>query len=244
MFLPAFFYGDEVELKDKKQIRQHCLQMEDVGQDSLKDAGRLAEMVRRLPGYKDAKQLFVGPAPLLQQIRINALLDNKQLIMPGPGLREGFFLLQPFSVPFKDLAHAVTYKGLARYGRRLDMNNLADFQIGFFLTDLLAVDNKGGFVGDGLGFFDLSVAVLSKIGAVAEHFSCWGVSGKMQVQAEDIDLDTWDVHLNGVVTPDKIIEFGNKLCGGQEIVWQELDQKRIKKITPLWKIFQEMNSEG
>ncbi|MFA6499857.1 MAG: hypothetical protein WCV64_11075, partial [Desulfurivibrionaceae bacterium] len=60
-----------------------------------KASGKSAELVRRLERYRDAKRIFVGPTVRLQQLRINALTDGKELLVPGPGLKEGFYLLAP-----------------------------------------------------------------------------------------------------------------------------------------------------
>ncbi|MBU3937029.1 MAG: hypothetical protein KKD53_05830, partial [Proteobacteria bacterium] len=77
-----------------------------------KASGKSAEIVRRLEKYRDAKRIFVGPTARLQQIRINALTDGKELLVPAPGLKEGFYLLAPYEIPFKHLAFAVGYNGL------------------------------------------------------------------------------------------------------------------------------------
>ena len=54
---------------------------------------RAAERLRRLEVYRRAKTIMVPPDQAQLQVRINALLDGKRLIMATPGLRDGFYLL-------------------------------------------------------------------------------------------------------------------------------------------------------
>src|SRR3989339_859242 len=89
-----------------------------------KASGKSAELVRRLERYRDAKRIFVGPTARLQQIRINALTDGKELLVPAPGLKEGFYLLAPYEIPFKHLSFAVGYKGLVQYHREIAAEGL------------------------------------------------------------------------------------------------------------------------
>jgi len=200
--------------------------------------GRIAEQVRRLAAYRRAARVLFTPSPLLHQARINALVDGKELLMPGQRLREGFYLLRPYTVPFADLGHAVSYKGLARHGQRLSMEELAAVPVGLLLVDPLAVDAQGGFVGDGKGFVDLSVAILGELRALASNAEVYGVGEEAQLLSRAIALDAWDVRLAGLVTPQGLLPCtGGNLAGGR-VLWQELPEIRVRKITPLWKLWQ------
>ncbi len=77
----------------------------------------MAERLRGLDTYRAATTVFAEPVPLLHQARINLLLDGKRLVMPSPGLKQGFFLLEPFLVPFPRLPWAVSMTGAAACGR-------------------------------------------------------------------------------------------------------------------------------
>lgn len=207
-----------------------------VNEAAAPGSGRMAEQVRRLEGYRSAKRIFATPAHILRQVRINALVDGKELLMPAPGLKEGFLCIAPFKVPFSRLAYAVTPKGLADHGRRLGMDELAKTPVGLLFTDFMAVDHMGGFVGDGKGFFDLAVGVLARLGALPADAEAIGFGMDTQVLAEEISLDPWDVRLNRVVT-----EAGMMQCSGVRpavatIHWEHLTADRVRKISPLWKL--------
>lgn len=200
--------------------------------------GKIAEQVRRLAAYRRAARIFVTPSPILQQVRINALTDGKELLMPGPRLREGFYLLKPYAIPFADLGHAVSYKGLARHGRRLSMEELAAARVGLLLIDPVAVDARGGFVGDGKGFFDLSVAILGEVRALAPDAEAYGVGEAGQLLSRPLALAAWDVRLAGLITPQGLLPCAGGDLAGSRVLWPELPEIRVRKITPLWKLWQ------
>jgi len=201
-----------------------------------KASGKSAELVRRLERYREAKRIFVGPTARLQQIRINALTDGKELLVPAPGLKEGFYLLAPYEIPFKHLSYAVGYKGLVQYGRRVAVEELCQKPVGLLITDCLAVDPAGYFVGEGKGFFDLAVAILAELHGLSPDAEAYAVGEQEQILAQEIERGAWDICLNGFITPDDIARHKVGGHAEQKILWDILPPKRIRKITPLWKL--------
>lgn len=198
--------------------------------------GRAAEQVRRLEGYRAARQIYVGPAPSLLQVRINALLDGKELIMPAAGLREGFYRLLPFVIPFKELSMAVTFRGMVKHGRRLPTAELARLQLSLMVTDALAVDEEGGRLGKGTGFFDLACAIFAHYQALTPECATVGVIGEWQRQATLLPRDPWDVALSTLVSQ----EGGRVLAPAAtipEIYFDLLPPRRVRKLQPLWEIY-------
>lgn len=201
-----------------------------------KASGKSAELVRRLEKYREAKRIFVGPTARLQQVRINALTDGKELLVPAPGLKEGFYLLAPYEIPFKHLAYAVGYKGLAQYGRRVAVEELCQGPVGLLITDCLAVDPGGYFVGDGKGFFDLAIAILAELRGLAPEAEAYGLGEQAQILDQEIERGAWDIRLNGFITPEGISLSSAGTHVDRRVLWDELEPKRIRKITPLWKL--------
>ena len=199
-------------------------------------AGKSAELVRRLERYRDAKRIFVGPTARLQQVRINALNDGKELLVPAPGLKEGFYLLLPYEIPFKHLGYAVGYKGLAQYGRRVAVEELCRKPVGLLITDCQAVDTAGYFVGEGKGFFDLAVAILAEAHGLTQEAEAYGLGEKEQILAQEIERAVWDIRLNGFITAEGIVLRNPGGYADRKVLWDLLPPKRIRKITPLWKL--------
>lgn len=218
-------------MMSKEEVRAKFL-----GTPEGKASGKSAELVRRLEGYRDAKRIFAGPTARLQQIRINALTDGKELLVPAPGLKEGFYLLTPYEIPFKHLAYAVGYKGLAQYGRKVAVEELCREPAGLLITDCLAVDPAGYFVGEGKGFFDLAVAILAELHGLAPQAEAYGLGEQAQILDQEIERAAWDVRFNGFITPEGIAQRHSGGHAGQRVLWDMLPPERIRKITPLWKL--------
>jgi 5-formyltetrahydrofolate cyclo-ligase len=223
--------------KDKQRLRDEILSS---GFPVTID-GKSAEKVRGLPCYRQVRQMFVSPEPALEQIRINCLIDGKKLIMPSPGLKQGFFLLTPFTIPFRDLGYAVSMKGFAKYGKKFDMSAVKELTVDLFVTTCLNVDKGGGQLGDGNGFFDLAYSLFSVQGGVAENAAVCTVVGEEQIDTGFLPLAPWDVKADFIVTRKEIISTSAEKRASVDIFWEILPEKRIRKITPLWQLYQRKN---
>lgn len=222
----------------KENIRKELLSEIQSKLTATPSVGVIAEQLRKLEIYKQAKQLFVSPAAPLAQIRINALVDGKELIMPGAGLRDGFFLLKPYSIPFTDLGYATIYKGLSKYAQRLNQKQTAELYVDLLVTDALTVDSDGYFLGDGKGFFDLVYASLFSVGALTSQAEVFAVAVD-SIRPDTLPHDPWDIRVDGLINQDGVqhIDEGKNIQRDPKIYWDELSLDRIKRITPLWQLY-------
>ena len=204
------------------------------GPPASRFCGRIAEELRRLPVYRRAQQIFVDPAPCLKQIRLNALMDGRELVMPSPALKEGFYLLQAKTIPFTQRIQAVTPGGLNEFGRKLTLAECRNLQISLLVTSVTAWDESGNRLGGGQGFFDLSFAILTELQAISPDAVVCGVAGQSQKIAS-VPVDPWDVKMDGVITEDGIDVFANDQIEGT-LFWEQLSAKRIRKMSLLWKL--------
>lgn len=200
--------------------------------------GKTAEALRRLDAYRQTRQVFIEPTSALAQMRINALLDGKELIVPGPGLRDGFYCLKPFVVPFPKLAFAVSLKGVPVFGQLLAHQDLSRLDIGIIIAEALAVDDSGIRLGDGSGFFDLACATLNHCGAVNE--SALILAAAVPHRPELLPDDSWDVRMDGVLGAQGLQLFPHEKKM-PEIDWEQLTLQRVKKITPLWQEWKQLH---
>ncbi len=198
--------------------------------------GKIAEVLRRDEVYRKAEVVFAVPSEPLDQIRINTLLDGKDLIMPGPGLKQGFFICRPHSIPFRDMAFAVSFRGMQKFAERLDVSLLSTLQLDLMLTGAVAIDRDGMRLGDGLGFFDLTCAILAAYGAFTDRTRIYGVVEGSQFTEDALPHAPWDVRMDGVITGDGARYFEKSAAKPPEIFWDELPERRIRKIDPLWKL--------
>ncbi|MGI9569099.1 MAG: 5-formyltetrahydrofolate cyclo-ligase, partial [Desulfobulbia bacterium] len=198
--------------------------------------GKVAEKLRGLQSYRDTATVFATPHESLLQARINCLVDGKNLLIPGPSIREGFFLLAARSIPYKNLSVAVTYKGLEKYGQRLQGDNISGLSVALLLTDSLAVDGTGGRIGDGYGYFDLCCALLQEIDAIEHDAEILTFIQEDQISQDMLPQEQWDIKMSSAITPKQIFQFEPS---GQmpQIFWEVLPQDKIKRIDPLWKLY-------
>ena len=198
--------------------------------------GKVAEKLRGLQSYRDTVTVFASPHESLLQARINCLVDGKSLLMPGPSIREGFFLLAARSIPYKNLPVAVTYKGLEKYGQRLQGDNMSGLSVALLLTDSLAVDGTGGRIGDGYGYFDLCCALLQEIDAIEHDAEILTFIQEDQISQDMLPQEQWDIKMSSAITPKQILQFEPS---GQipQIFWEVLPHDKIKRIDPLWKLY-------
>lgn len=197
--------------------------------------GKLAEILRRSADYRLCRQIFIDPSLLLRQCRINALLDGKELIMPGAGLKEGFYLLKPFVIPFRKLLMGVTYAGLDYFGSRLSSMEIASLDISLLIGESYAVDRQGYRLGDGQGFFDLAVAMLHEIGGLTENCQVIAAVDTRVKIVDNVPREPWDIQCTKILGPDGLEELSasSPVTG---IFWDDLAMERIKRMSPLWKL--------
>jgi 5-formyltetrahydrofolate cyclo-ligase len=229
-------------MKQKKSVRSEW-HKKLAAKQSASQWGKAAEKLRRLQPYLNAETVFATPHESLLQARINCLADGKNLLMPGPSIRKGFFLLAARSIPFKDISVAVTYKGLEKYGRLLKDKNMSQLSVDLLLTDSLAVDNTGGRIGDGYGYFDLCCALLQEMEAIEHDAVFLTFVQEEQISREILPQDKWDIKITQAVTPNHILQFKHSNQNPQ-IFWDTLPHDRIKRIDPLWKLFQKHDVKG
>lgn len=212
-------------------------------QEPMVRHGALAEILRRTPWYREAGTVFVSPAKLLGQIRINVLADAKNLLVPAPGLKEGFLLLTAGRVPRGRLPFAATPAGMAAFGERLDIEIPEGCKADLLIGEVLAVDRQGCHLGDGQGFFDLSAAILAAAVGLAPDWKALAVPAGGRVCDQDLPQDPWDVPVHGAIVADGMERFA-PMTVRPAIHWQYLSRKRIRKLSPLWKLFRRMEEIG
>ena len=222
-------------MKQKKSVRSEW-QKKLADKQSAPIWGKIAERLRGLQPYRNAATVFATPHESLHQARINCLIDGKSLIMPAPSIREGFFLLTPHIIPFKDLSLAITYKGLKKYGQIIQGRNVSQLSVGLILADSLAVDFAGGRIGDGDGYFDLCCALLKELDAIGPDADILTFIQEEQISQEMLPQDQWDIKMTGAVTSDQTLQF-EPSDQKPQIFWDALSHDQIKRIDPLWKLY-------
>jgi 5-formyltetrahydrofolate cyclo-ligase len=193
---------------------------------------KAAERLRGLEVYQQAKTIMVPPDQAQLQVRINALLDGKRLIMATPGLRDGFYLLEKANINVKDWRTAARSTGVQRFGQRLKTTRSEIGEVGFMATGAVAVGLQGDRIGKGSGYFDLEYMILREIGSVAESTPICALVDDTQV-LEQVPMEAKDVAVDFIITPTTVITIERTLVRPAKVPWEELHERHIKGMRPL-----------
>ena len=193
---------------------------------------KAAERLRRLEVYQQARTIMVPPDQAQLQVRINALLDGKRLIMATPGLRDGFYLLEKDIVKVKDWRSAARSSGVQRFGRRLGTARPEIGEVDCMATGAVAVGLQGERIGKGSGYFDLEYMILREIGSVGEATPICALVNDPQI-LEQVPMEAKDVAVDFIITPTRVITVERTLMRPAKITWDELHERHIKGMRPL-----------
>jgi 5-formyltetrahydrofolate cyclo-ligase len=196
------------------------------------DQNKVAERLRGLAVYRQAKTIMVPPDQAQLQVRINALLDGKRLIMATPGLRDGFYLLEKGNIKVKDWRTAARSSGVQRFGQQLKTTRSEIGEVDLLATGAVAVGMQGERIGKGSGYFDLEYMILREIGSVTEATPICALVDDPQV-LEQVPMEAKDVAVDFVITPTRIITIERTLERPAQIPWDGLHERHIKSMRPL-----------
>lgn len=207
------------------------------------DQNKAAERLRRLEIYQGANTIMVPPDQAQLQVRINAVMDGKQLIMATPGLRDGFYLLKKEEIKARDLKRAARSSGVRRFGKRLATTHHEIRTVDLMATGAVAVGLQGGRIGKGSGYFDLEYMILREIGSVNEATPICALVDDCQV-LEAVPMEDKDVAVDFICTPTRIITTERYLQRPAKIPWDLLPEKHIKGMRPLKELRKEDEGKG
>jgi 5-formyltetrahydrofolate cyclo-ligase len=193
---------------------------------------KAAERLRGLAIYQKASTIMVPPDQAQLQVRVNAIMDGKRLIMATPGLRDGFYLLHKGAIKARDWQQAARSSGVRRFGKRLNTTHKEIGIIDLMATGAVAVDLQGGRIGKGSGYFDLEYMIMQEIGSVSEQTPIVALVDDLQVR-EHVPMEEKDVAVDFICTPTKVITIERRLVRPSQIPWDLLLEKALKGMRPL-----------
>lgn len=164
-------------------------------------AEKAAQRLNELPEYKAAKTIFCNPDSPQKPVREMALRDGKILVMATPRLREGFLLLNPNMIPPNRILEASSIRGAFKHGRFIKPSEV---KVDLFVAGSVAVSLDGGRLGKGTGYSDQEYAILKKAGGLAPETLVVTTVHDVQI-VEEIHRDEWDVPVDVIVTPTRVI---------------------------------------
>ena len=164
-------------------------------------AEKAAQKLKQLPEYKTAKVVFCNPDSPQRPVRGMALMDGKILVMATPRLKKGFLLLDPNVIPKNRFFEASTIRGAFKHGRLVKPSEV---KVDLFVAGSVAVSLDGGRLGKGTGYSDQEYAILKDSGSLASGIIVVTTVHDVQI-VEGIPREEWDVPVNVIVTPTRVI---------------------------------------
>ncbi len=205
------------------------------------DFNRASERLRRSFQYRGSRLIYTSLHPALEQVRFNALLDNKFLIVPDASLRKGFYLLDPGRIRFKNRLAAIrSSAGIRKYGIKLDFRKRNALKVKLVISEALcACPVTGAVLGDGMGFLDLNLAVLNFLGwldsnaitaIIVSSYDDALLPGEIVMKEND-----WWADL--VVCPSEVFYTSKPPVSTPVLTAEILEEKRIRRSDVLFYIF-------
>ncbi len=196
-------------------------------------AEEAAEKLSRLDIWKNADIIKVNPDSPQRPVRQLALEEGKKLIMATPRMREGFVLLDPMRIPGSLYRRAATIRGAMSLGIRLTLKQLARYNVDLVVTGSVAVDTRGHRLGKGEGYAELEYGLLIELGVINHSVPVVTTVHELQI-VEKIPRDPYDLVLDYIVTPRRVIRINGDEEKPQGIYWKLLSCSKLDEI-PLLK---------
>lgn len=166
-------------------------------------AEKAASKLGELPEYRAAETVFCSPDSPQRPVRAMILREEKILVMATPRLKKGFLILEPNTISRSSIPHASTIRGAFKHGRFVEPSEV---KVELFVAGSVAVSLDGGRLGKGTGYSDKEYAVLKNSGGLASDALVVTTVHDLQI-VEEIPQDEWDVRVDVIVTPAKIVRI-------------------------------------
>lgn len=181
--------------------------------------------------FKNAEVVKVNPDSPQRHVRYLALLQNKIVIMPTPRIRNGFIVLNPSKIPKDKLWIASTITGAYRYGNIVKPWILP--KIDLVVIGSVAVNAKGARLGKGEGYAELEYAMLRMMCKVGEDTPVVTTVHDLQIVNDIIPVEPYDVNVDIIVTPTKIVYINPRPPKPKGIIWDLLSEEKLREIPVL-----------
>ncbi len=170
----------------------------------FKGARGAAWRLRKTFEWQNSGTIFSSPDSALKDVRENALLDGKVLVMATPKLKNGYLLLDPAKVRGNEKS-ASTIEGAFRRGKKIVKFPSVDLVV----EGSLGVDLEGNRLGKGRGFADQEISSLLRAGVIDGKTPICSPVHPLQI-VDHVPTVEHDERINMVVTPEMVIRM-NKI---------------------------------
>lgn len=235
---------------DKKEIRKEVwgkLKESGIGRFPIFDripnflgSERAANRLAGLGIWKNAKVIKVNPDSPQRPVRERALSEGKKVIMPTPRIKEGFLVLDPNRINRMRCAEASTIRGAFRWGKIMSPERLPNIDL--IVIGSVAVNLAGYRLGKGEGYAELEWAILYEEGKVGQETPIVTTIHDLQIVNYEFESKPYDLVVDYIVTPTKIIKVRRKTKRPEGIYWKLLSKRKLNEIPILKERFKSLSS--
>lgn len=191
-------------------------------------ARRLAE----LKVWSNSRTIAVNPDAPQKPIREIALREGKTIVMSTPRLQKGFLLIEPKKG--MNFSFASTIKGAFKFGRLASLEEIPSVDL--FVVGSVAVNLEGLRIGKGEGYSEIEWALLFMRNKVNENVPIVTTVHELQIVDISFSYMPYDLPLDLIVTPSKVIWIERKFRKPERIYWNLMDENKIEEIPILKKL--------
>ncbi|MFB6154105.1 MAG: 5-formyltetrahydrofolate cyclo-ligase [Halodesulfurarchaeum sp.] len=201
---------------------------------NFEGAERAAERLAETDAWVAAETVKANPDAPQLPVRRRALHEGKTVFMAVPRLRdeECFLELDPDRIGGSEaLEKAATVSRARDHARQVGPADVPPVDL--IVAGSVAVSESGDRIGKGEGYSDLEYAILAEAGLVDSETTVVTTVHEMQVVADDWRSETYDVPMDLVVTPERVIRTDRRGDRPSGIDWDVLEEGRIEEIPVL-----------
>ena len=195
---------------------------------------KCAETIINLDSWKKSELVFITPDNSLIKLREKAILAGRRFVMTTYGIKRGFLLMDPNSIPKHQVSFAATLCGAELFGKKISLEELRVLgRLDLVITGAAAVTLFGVRFGKGHGYFDIEWGIFTSLNLVDASTKIITVVHDCQVTNEDFKPSSFDTVTDYIVIPDRIFIVEPRYRKPTGIDSNLLTEELIDTIPPL-----------
>ncbi|MFB6178478.1 MAG: 5-formyltetrahydrofolate cyclo-ligase [Halorientalis sp.] len=178
-----------------------------------------------------AETIKANPDAPQRPVRRRALEAGKTVYMAVPRLRDEQCFLELDPQTIDDIDRATTISGSSELGEQVGPDAVE--AVDLVVSGSVAVTTDGARVGKGEGYSDLEYAVLRELDLVGAETPVATTVHELQVVDDEVPIESHDVPMDLVVTPERTIRTATTAAKPVGIEWDLLSAERRAEIPVL-----------
>jgi 5-formyltetrahydrofolate cyclo-ligase len=181
--------------------------------------------------WQAADAVKANPDSPQRPVRREALDAGKTVYMAVPRLRDERCFLKLDPARIDDVDRATTIAGSSELGEQVGPDAVE--VIDLVVSGSVAVTTDGARVGKGEGYSDLEYALLRELGLVGAETPVATTVHEIQVVGDDVPIESHDVPMDLVVTPERTVRTETTAAKPSGIDWDRLSADQRDEIPVL-----------